>query len=33
MKLASLKYLNLSPEEFKDIAKLVAQKIMKIMKT
>ena len=26
MKLASLKYLNLSPEEFKDIAKLVAQK-------
>ena len=26
MKLASLKYLNLSTEELKDIAKLVAQK-------
>ena len=26
MKLSSLKYLNLSPEELKDIAKLVAQK-------
>ena len=26
MKLASLKYFNLSPEELKDIAELVAQK-------
>ena len=26
MKLTSLKYLNLSPEELKDIAKLLAQK-------